>query len=245
MRENPAGGGIVYYGHSTDTTDGDFRAAMSALTSSGHMTITYSTTGIILKYDWMGTGKWVAALSDESGFGYTVFKSTTGDVFCSFTGGSARHTAPDYVGSGISNNSRVWSPSSSFPDGATDTASNLSLVILKSTDIVGDNEAYQYGIYTTVSNYYNWRVYPDTITGPVTNADINMSINSPSTGWKYTVLSPLTTGWCSGIPTYARYAQKTVSDISNGAYTCGGFNFRVCGGSQYTRIWLRNNAVSS
>lgn len=235
-KENPVGGGVVYYGHSTDA-DADFRAAMALLAGTGHISTTYTETGINIKYDWMATGKWITNLTSETytGYAYSVYKSESDDIFCVFDARNTPFTAPQYVGQGGTG----WSGSAT--GGSSDTADRLTLAKVKSEDVMGAGESYEW---LFVFNYY-WFAFPDNIGSPISGSSANSNANADvSGGWKFTVLGPIIGKWCSGVPTYARRVYATDTNISTGAYTIAGYNFRcIANGSDsryYYPILLRN-----
>lgn len=234
-KENPVGGGIAYYGHSTDA-DADFRAAMALLAGTGHISTTYTETGINIKYDWMDTGKWITNLTigDSTGYAYSVYKSESSDIFCVFEARNTPFTGPQYVGQGGDG----WTGSST--GGSSDTTNRLTLAKVKSEDVMGAGESYEWWL---VFSYY-WYAFPDNVSSPRSGSSASTNANSASTGWKFTVLGPILGQWCSGVPTYARRVYNTDTGISTGAYTIAGYNFRcVTNGSDsryYYPIFLRN-----
>lgn len=239
-KENPVGGGIAYYGHSTDA-DADFRAAMALLAGTGHISTTYTETGINIKYDWMDTGKWITNLTNVygsetyTGYAYSVYKSESDDIFCVFEARNTPFTAPQYIGQAGTG----WS--GSVAGGSSDTANRLTLAKVKSEDVMGAGESYEWLL---VFNGY-WFVFPDNIGSSISGSYASSNANdSVAVGWKFTVLGPIVGTWCSGVPTYARRVYVTDTNISTGAYTIAGYNFRcVVNGSDsryYCPILLRN-----
>ena len=238
-KETPVGGGVAYFGHSTDD-DADFRAAMNLLTSSGHIVITKSTTGINVKYDWMDTGKWIVNLNATDGFAYSVYESDTNDVFGSFISVTTSFSSPQYGAYGCS---ALWGGRGAA--GINTNTGRLSIAILKTTDILGSGEQRQYLVFND-SNL--WCGYPDS--APLTihrgSDDILTNINYVDTKYKFTVLAPIATrSWGSGVATNARWPIYSDSSPALGAYTIGGYNFRAVGYTGSGIIFLRNGTSSS
>lgn len=240
-RENPVGGGVVYYGHSTDS-DADFRAAMSLLSGSGHITTAYSSTGFVIKYDWMDTGKWISNLTTEgyTGFAYSVYKSVTGDVFARLGRSDSPYSAPNYVCDG----GTCWDGNAA--GGIATKANGLSVFKLKSTDVIGTDETYEYIVEGSGYPY----IFPDNISSSTSGSYTYANINGVYTNYKYTVLGPIIGKWCSGVPTYARQGYYSDVRINPGAYNIAGYNFRAISvaydsGRSYAPVLLRNDATTS
>lgn len=221
-KENPVGGGIAYYGHSTDA-DADFRAAMTLLAGTGHISTTYTETGINIKYDWMATGKWIANLTNVygsetyTGYAYSVYASESGDIFCVFDARNTPFTNPKYVGE----SGETWTGSTT--GGSSETTTRMTLAKLKSEDVMGSGESYEWWF----TNGYYWYAFPDNISSPMSGSSASTNANANlSGGWKFTVLGPIIGTWCTGVPTYARRVYATDTGIPTGAYTIAGYNFR-------------------
>lgn len=238
-KETPVGGGVAYFGHSTDN-DADFRAAMNLLASSGHIMITKSTTGINVKYDWMDTGKWIVNLNAADGFAYSVYESDTNDVFGSFISTTTSFSSPQYAAYSCD---ELWDGRGTA--GINTSTGRLSIAILKTTDILGSGEQRQYLV---LDGRSLWRGYPDSAPQTIfsDSDDIRTNMNYVDGKYKFTILAPITTrGWGSGVATNARWPIYSDSSNALGAYTIGGYNFRAVGDASRGTIFLRNGTSSS
>lgn len=242
---NMPGGGTAYYGHSTDS-DADFRTAMNLLQGDSHINWTYTTAGGVLKYDWMETGKWIASLANSSysGFAYSVYRSTNGDVFAVMRMQNNGFTAPVFAGE----DGTVWFGTTL--GGESDPTDRLTILKLKVTDVLGTGESSTYLSIGHSSSNYNVFVYPDALSA---SSSANLGANSahPNTGYRFTILGPITSKQSPSVATFARMIYTTDNNVTPGAYTIAGYNFRIVSNGlrstdEYVKfIALRNDATTS
>ena len=253
-KENPTGGGVVWYGHSTDA-DADFSAAMSALSASdGTISSVYPSDGFLLKYNWMPSNYNIVHLTNATGqsytgFAYSVFRSDTNDVFAILQMSDTPFSAPKYDGSGSGN---VWNPSAGG-SGTTQLASSLTIAKLQTTDVLNAGTTYQYFIFSSSAGGGAW-VYPNNADSTLNGSSLATSTLeatiSGRSGFKYTTLCPIESPYSSALPTYTRGIWRCDTVPAIGAYQIGGFTFRIVRGlepysGQPYFLALRNGSTSS
>lgn len=245
-KENPTGGGVVWYGHSTDA-DADFSAAMSALSASGGtISSVYTSDGFLLKYNWMPTNNNIVHLDkgqSHTGFAYSVFRSDTNDVFAILQASNTPYSTPQYDGVGTDN---MWIPSQGS-SGTDQTASNLTIAKLQTTDVLNSGTTYQYVIF---NSNYGALVFPNNADSTLVGSGVASTLSATNpTGYKYTTLSPIESRVSSALPTYTRGVWASDTRPALGAYQIGGYTFRIVSGytsyNEPVLLALRNGSTSS
>lgn len=239
-------GGKVYYGNSNSSIDpnsADFSTGMAALTgATGHITVSYVTPVITIKYDWMTTGH-IAQIQHTTtgiqGFAYTIYVSDYGDVFARFQVSDSPCESPWYD-SYPNEDVYTWNNATS---GTTDViGTNLSIFKLNSTDVRSTSERF---IFAIPADPFGVILYPDSVASGSTSGLSGATLSYPTyTDAKFTVLGPIYSSKSSGVTTYARrfdgITTAYASAIAGGAYTIGGYRYQVINNGSRSPIALAN-----
>lgn len=224
MIDYPVGGGVCYYG-STDTDASDFDTGIRLLAGdSGNIESRYQNANYTLRYNWMTTNKFIlsgSAATTSSAWGFSIFVSSTGDVFAVMGPGLAV-SSPIYT----TNYSTSYSWAYEGADYGISSGSPIIVMCkMKVVDVCGENSSYVYGV---SSGSQVMDLYPDVMAKTKGDNSGKRLPNPTYSTSKFAVLGPIYNNMSSGITTYARFVHSSPSGgLSAGAYTIGGFKYRI------------------